>query len=125
METLTPTKTHRTSVYIIQDEKGKLYVYTHRPTDPYAGRKDSDQYSLALGLKIKFPSHDLWLGDVECYQVLPSHSGFTIKENLTYKIVAKQSYFWDYSKPQGKRMLEEKKSKQFDEALKFYRDQYK
>lgn len=112
METLNK-KAHKTSNYLIRDNNGKLHVYTYRPTDPYTGRKDSDQYALALGLKINNPSHELWLGEIACTLVLPSHSGFSTI-NVKCEIVAKKSLIWDYSKPIGQRESETKTSKFWD-----------
>lgn len=39
-------KAHKTSLYIIQDDKGKLYAKIYRPTNPYDGQLASDQYVL-------------------------------------------------------------------------------
>jgi len=117
-------RAHKTSVYILQDETGKLHVYTHRPTDPYEGRKDRDQYDLALGLKIKNPTHELWIGEIECILVTGYSCGL-LETSKKCVIVAKESYIWDYTKPVGQRKSEQKISKRYTEAFQVYLNQNK
>lgn len=113
---------HLTTDYILQDAKGRLHIYRHRPTDAYAGRRDSDQYALMQGLFISEPSHDLQLGECEC--VFNTAVSWGIASNpMTAKIVAKCSHVWDYAQPIGKRMSEENQSVDWKEYFSKYRSQ--
>lgn len=117
-------KAHKQTVYLIQDEKGKLTVVQYAPTMNYAGRRDSDQYALMQGLFIDNISHDLWLNSVSCHRNIGTHSGIHTIKNLTCKIVAKKSFLWDMSASIGKRELEPKKTSNFDATLKEYHKQH-
>jgi hypothetical protein len=88
--------THRTTVYIVKDDRGKLHVITYRPTDSYTGRYDSDHQNLMRRPYIKDVNHFLNVGDrvtMEQWAVV-SHSWGA-------EVVAVQRYDWDYSKPTG------------------------
>lgn len=110
--------THKQTVYLIQDERGKLAVCTYAPTMDYSGRRDSDQYACMLGLFIDEPSHDLWLGDVKCHRNQDASWGIHTVKDLTCKIVAKKTLMWDMSKPIGQRETEAKETKNFSSLLK-------
>ncbi len=112
---------HLTTDYILQDEKGGLHMYRFRPTDAYAGRRDSDQYALMLGMQINEPSHDL-LGSIDCRLVQHSHSG-PVSSNTRCYIVAKRSHVWDYSQPIGKRESNVVATNHWDSFLTKYRAQ--
>lgn len=107
--------------YFLINEKGNLEMITYAPDQNYNGRSDRDQYQLAQGLFINDISHDLWLTDVKCYRVVGTPSGLQTIENLTCKIVAKQSYNWDMSKPIGERKSDLKKSSKWSECFTFYK----
>ena len=125
METTITAKTHKTSVYFVQDQNGKIHGVTYRPTDPYEGRRDSDQWALMQGLFIDNPSHDLWLGNVSCHLNTYYHGGIHTNKNLICKIIAKEAYIWDYSKPMGERKTETKQSKHFRKVKELYFNQNK
>lgn len=112
-------KTVQTGYFLI-NEKGNLEMVTYSPDQDYSGRKDSDQYALAQGIFIKDISHDLWLSDVECYRVVHTPSGLHTINGLICKIVAKQTFNWDMSKPIGQRQSDLKKSSKWDECFNFY-----
>ncbi len=108
---------HKQSVYIVLDDSGKYHVIQHAPTMNYAGRKDSDQYSLMLGLFIDDISHDLWLGDVNCHLNVHSSSGIQTNKNIKATIVAKKQFTWDMNKPIGERESNSKVTKNFDTLI--------
>jgi len=101
--------------YLLINEKGNLEMVTYAPCQNYSGRKDSDQYALAQGLFIEDISHELWISDVKCYRVVGTPMGLQTIKNLTCKIIAKQSFNWDMSKPMGERRIDLKKSNRWDE----------
>ena len=107
--------------YFLINEKGMLEMVTYAPNQDYSGRKDSDQYTLAQGLFIDEISHDLWLTDVKCHRVVGTASGLQTIKDLNCRIVAKQQFDWDMSKPIGKRQSNLKKSKKWDECFTFYK----
>ena len=109
---------HKQTVYLVQDEKGKLTVVQYAPTMSYAGQKDSDQYACMQGLFIDEPSHDLWLGDVKCHRNQGASWGINTVKDLTCKIVAKKTFVWDMSKPMGQRETEAKATTNFLPLLK-------
>ena len=108
--------------YILINEKGNLEVVTYAPDQNYSGRRDSDQYALAQGLFIDNISHDLWLSDVKCHRVIGTPSGLQTIKNLTCKIIAKQTYNWDMSKPIGERKCDIKKTSNWDASFALYKN---
>lgn len=108
--------------YFLINEKGMLEIVTFAPDQNYSGRKDSDQYALAQGLFIDEISHDLWLTDVKCHRVVGTPSGLQTIKDLICKIIAKQQFDWDMSKPIGERQSNLKKSNKWDECFTFYRN---
>ena len=110
--------THKQTVYLVQDEKGKLTVCQYAPTMSYAGQRDSDQYACMLGIFIDEPSHDLWLGDVKCHRNQGASWGINTVKNLTCKIIAKKTFVWDMSKPVIQRETKAKATKNFLPLLK-------
>jgi len=108
---------HKQTVYLVQDEKGKLTVVQFAPTMNYSGRKDSDQYALMQGLFIDELSHDLWLGEVKCHRNQAASWGIHTVKDLTCKIVAKKTFVWDMSKPMGQRESEVKATSNFNELI--------
>lgn len=117
---IVPNK-HKQPVYIVLDSSGKYHVCQYAPTMNYAGRKDSDQYSLMLGVFIDEPSHDLWLGPVKCYLNIGTTNQIHTLKNLTYEIVAKKQFMWDMEMPIGQRESETKETKNFLPLIKFIR----
>jgi len=115
-------KTAKHTGYFLINEKGMLEMVTYAPEQDYSGRKDSDQYSLAQGLFIDEISHDLWLADVKCHRVVGTPSGLQAIKDLTCKIVAKQQFDWDMSKPIGQRQSNLKKSSKWDEYFSSYKN---
>lgn len=113
---------HKTTVYILHDNKGQLHMYNFRPTDSYAGRSDRDQYALAQGLHINNPSHDIELGAIDCRIVYSTHSGLQSKP-ISAVILAKRSFVWDYSKPIGQRESNVAESASWLAILKEYQSQ--
>jgi hypothetical protein len=109
---------HKQTVYLVQDETGKLTVLQYAPTMSYAGQKDSDQYACMQGLFIDELSHDLWLGDVKCHRNQGASWGINTVKDLTCKIVAKKTFVWDMSKPIGQRETETKQTTKFLPLLK-------
>lgn len=107
--------------YFLINEKGILEMVTYAPGQDYSGRKDSDQYALAQGLFIDEISHDLWLTGVMCHRVIGTPSGLQTIKGLTCKIVAKQQFDWDMTKPIGQRQSNLKKSSKWDECFAFYK----
>jgi uncharacterized protein (DUF362 family) len=107
--------------YFLINEKGNLEMVTYSPDQDYSGRKDSDQYSLAQGLFIDDISHDLWLSNVKCHRVVGTTMGLQTIKNLNCKIIAKQTFNWDMSKPVGSRQSDLKKSNKWDECFSVYR----
>jgi hypothetical protein len=103
--------------YILINENGNLEMVTYAPDQSYAGRSDKDQYHLAQGLFIDEISHELWLGDVKCNRVVGTPSGLQSVKNLTCKIVAKQTFNWDMSKPIFHRQSDLQKSNSWDELF--------
>lgn len=108
--------------YFLINEKGMLEMVTYAPDQDYSGRRDSDQYTLAQGLFIDEISHDLWLTDVKCHRVIGTSSGLQIIKDLNCKIVAKQQFDWDMSRPIGERQSNLKKSNKWDEYFTFYKN---
>lgn len=108
--------------YFLINEKGNLEMVTYAPDQNYSGRKDSDQYALAQGLFIDDISHDLWLTDVKCHRVVGTPSGLQTIKDLNCKIIAKQTFNWDMSKPIGERQSDLKKSSKWDECFTFYKN---
>jgi hypothetical protein len=107
--------------YFLINEKGNLEMVSYAPDQSYAGRKDSDQYSLAQGLFIDDISHELWLTDVKCHRVVATPSGLQMIKDLNCRIIAKQTFNWDMSKPIGQRQSDLKKSSKWDECFAFYK----
>lgn len=107
--------------YFLINEKGNLEMVTYAPEQNYSGRKDSDQYALAQGLFIDDISHDLWLTEVKCHRVVGTPSGLQTIKDLNCKIIAKQTFNWDMSKPIGERQSDLKKSSKWDECIAFYK----
>lgn len=108
--------------YFLINENGNLEMITYAPEQNYSGRKDSDQYALAQGLFIDKISHDLWLTDVKCHRVVGTPSGLQTIKDLKCKIIAKQTFDWDMSKPIGERQSNLKKSSKWDECFAFYKN---
>lgn len=108
--------------YFLINEKGNLEMVTYAPDQNYSGRKDSDQYALMQGLFIDNISHDLWLTDVKCHRVVGTPSGLQTIKDLNCKIIAKQTFNWDMSKPMGERQSDLKKSSKWDECLALYKN---
>lgn len=105
--------THKQTVYIVQDNSGKLHIVQYAPSMSYSGRRDSDQYALMQGLFIDEISHDLWLGEVVCHLNVHTPSGIQTQINITCKIVAKESFLWDMSAPMGSRKSEVKSTSNY------------
>lgn len=101
--------------YLLINEKGNIEMVSYAPEQDYSGRSDRDQYALGQGLFIENISHDLWMADVKCHRVIRASWGLHTIKDLTCKIVAKQSFNWDMSKPMGQRQSDLKKSKCWDE----------
>lgn len=108
--------------YFLINEKGLLEMVTFAPDQDLSGQKASDSYSLAQGLFIDEISHDLWLTNVNCHRVVGTPSGLQTIKNLTCKIIAKQQFNWDMSKPIGQRQSDLKKSSKWDECFLFYKN---
>lgn len=108
--------------YFLINEKGKLEMATYSPDQNTSGQRASDSYALAQGLFIDEISHDLWLTDVKCHRVVGTPSGLQTIKDLNCKIVAKQTYNWDMSKPMGERQSDLKKSSKWDQFYSFYKD---
>jgi hypothetical protein len=106
--------------YLLLNEKGDIELVSYSPEQNYSGRRDSDQYRLSQGLFILEISDTLWLTDVLCYRVVDTPMGLQRIENLTCKIVAKQTCLWDINKPIGQRKSDEKKSSKWDEFFHLY-----
>jgi hypothetical protein len=106
--------------YFLINEKGQLEMVTYAPEQNLSGQKASDSYALAQGLFIDEISHDLWLTDVKCHRVVGTPSGLHTIKGLNCKIVAKQQFDWDMSKPIGERQSNLKKSNKWDECYTFY-----
>jgi hypothetical protein len=107
--------------YLIINEKGKLEIVTYSPEQNFSGQSASDSYALAQGLFINEISHELWIGDVKCHRVVGTPSGLHTIKDLNCKIVAKQTYDWDMSKPLGQRQTNIQKSKKWDETFTSYK----
>lgn len=110
--------------YLLINEKGNLEIVSYAPDQDYSGRRDSDQYALAQGLFIDDISHDLWLSDVKCHRVVGTPSGLQTIKDLNCKIVAKQTFYWDMSKPMGQRQSDLKKSSKWDEFYSIYKSNF-
>jgi len=106
--------------YFLINEKGVLELITYAPDQNTSGQRASDSYALAQGLFINNCSHDLWLTDVKCHRVVGTPIGLQTINNLTCKIIAKQTFNWDMSKPIGERQSDLKKSSKWDECFSFY-----
>jgi hypothetical protein len=107
--------------YFLINEKGNLEMVTYAPNQNLSGQRASDSYALAQGLFIDNVTHELWLSDVTCYRVVGTPSGLQTVKNLTCKIIAKQTFNWDMSKPIGQRQSELKKSSKWDECFNYYK----
>lgn len=108
--------------YFLINEKGELEMVTFAPDQNLSGQRASDSYALAQGLFIDDISHDLWLTEVKCHRVVSTPSGLQTIKNLNCKIVAKQQFYWDMSKPIGERQSNLKKSNKWDECFNFYKN---
>ena len=108
--------------YFLINEKGKLEMVTYSPDQNTSGQRASDSYALAQGLFIDDISHDLWLTEVKCHRVVGTPSGLQSIKDLKCRIVAKQTYNWDMSKPMGERHSDLKKSSKWDECYSFYKN---
>lgn len=117
--------THKQTVYLVQDEKGKLEIIQYAPTMDYSGRSDRDQYALMQGLFIDEISHDLWVGEVKCHRNIATSFGIETMSDLTRTIVAKESFTWDMSKPMGQRKSDVKQTSNWISALATYHNQKK
>ena len=106
--------------YFLINEKGHLEIVTYSPDQNTSGQRASDSYALAQGLFIDELSHELWLADVKCHRVVGTPSGLQTIKGLNCRIVAKQTYNWDMSKPIGERQTELKKSNKWEECFTFY-----
>ena len=98
-------------------------MVTYAPDQNLSGQKASDSYALAQGLFINEISHELWLTDVKCHRVVGTPSGLQTIKDLNCKIIAKQTFNWDMSKPIGQRQSDLKKSSKWDECFNFYKNQ--
>lgn len=107
--------------YFLINEKGNLEMVTYAPDQNLSGQKASDSYALAQGLFIDEISHDLWLSEVKCHRVFGTPWGLESIKNLTCKIIAKQTFMWDMSKPIGQRQSDLKKSNKWDECFNYYK----
>lgn len=108
--------------YFLINEKGNLEMVTYAPDQNLSGQKASDSYVLAQGLFIDEISHELWLTDVKCHRVVGTPSGLQTIKDLNCKIIAKQTFNWDMSKPIGERQSDLKKSSKWDECFTFYKN---
>jgi len=108
--------------YFLINEYGKLEMITFAPEQNLSGQKTSDSYSLMQGLFIENISHELWLTTVKCYRVVGTPSGLQTIKDLDCKIIAKQQFNWDMSKPIGQRQSDLKKSSKWDECFSFYKN---
>jgi len=108
--------------YFLINEKGMLEMVTYAPDQDLSGQRASDSYVLAQGLFIDEISHDLWLTNVTCHRVIGTPSGLQTIKDLNCKIVAKQQFDWDMSKPIGERQFNLKKSNKWDECFTFYKN---
>lgn len=108
--------------YFLVNEKGKLEMVTYAPDQDLSGQRASDSYALAQGLFIDDISHDLWLGEVKCHRVVAIPSGLHTVKDLKCRVVAKQTFDWDMSKPIGERRFNLIKSNKWDECFKFYKN---
>jgi len=107
--------------YFLINEKGSLEMVTYAPDQNTTGQRASDSYSLAQGLFIDDVSHELWLTDVKCHRVVGTPTGLHTIKGLNCKIIAKQQFDWDMSKPMGDRQSNLKKSSKWDECFQFYK----
>lgn len=107
--------------YFLINEKGNLEMVTYAPDQDLTGQRASDSYALAQGLYIDEISHELWIADVKCHRVVATPSGLQTIKDLTCKIIAKQTFDWDMSKPIGQRQSNLKKSSKWDECFAFYK----
>jgi hypothetical protein len=110
------------TTYFLVNEKGNLEMVTYAPSQNLSGQKASDSYALAQGLFVDAISHELWLTDVKCHRVVGTPSGLQTIKNLNCKIIAKQTFNWDMSKPIGQRQSDLKKSSKWDECFNFYKN---
>lgn len=108
--------------YFLINEKGALEMVTFAPDQNLSGQKASDSYALAQGLFIDEISHDLWLTEVKCHRVIGTPSGLQTIKDLNCKIVAKQQFNWDMSKPIGERQSDLKRSSKWNECFAFYKN---
>jgi hypothetical protein len=111
------------TAYFLINEKGNLELVTYAPDQNLSGQKASDSYALAQGLFVDAISHELWLTDVKCHRVVGTPSGLQTIKDLNCKIIAKQTFNWDMSKPIGQRQSDLKKSSKWDECFNFYKNQ--
>jgi len=110
------------TAYFLINEKGNLELVTYAPDQNLSGQNASDSYALAQGLFINEVSHELWLTDVKCRRVVGTPSGLQTIKDLNCKIIAKQTFNWDMSKPIGQRQSDLKKSSKWDECFAFYQN---
>lgn len=106
--------------YLVINENGGLDIVTYSPEQNYSGQLASDSYALAQGLFFNEISHDLWVGCVKCHRVVGTAGGLHTIKDLNCKIVAKQTYEWDMTKPLGQRKTNTQKSKKWDEFFTYY-----
>jgi hypothetical protein len=116
------TQTSKHTAYFLINEKGNLELVTYAPDQNLSGQKASDSYALAQGLFINEVSHELWLTDVKCHRVVGTPSGLQTIKDLNCRIIAKQTFGWDMSKPIGQRQIDLKKSSKWDECFNFYKN---
>ena len=116
------TQTSKHTAYFLINEKGNLELVTYAPDQNLSGQKASDSYALAQGLFIDEVSHELWLTDVKCHRVVGTPSGLQTIKDLNCRIIAKQTFGWDMSKPIGQRQSDLKKSSKWDECFNFYQN---
>lgn len=116
------TRISKHTGYFLINEKGNIEMVTYAPDQNHSGQRDSDQYALSQGLFIENISHNLWLTDVKCYRVIGTPSGLQTVKNLSCKIIAKQTFNWDMSKPIGDRKIDLKKSSKWDECYSSYKN---
>jgi hypothetical protein len=108
------------TVYLLVNEKGNLEMVTYAPDQNSSGQSASDSYAIAQGLFIDKVSHELWLTEVKCHRIVDTPSGLQRIKDLNCRIVAKQTFNWDMSKPIGERQSDMKKSSKWDECFTFY-----
>lgn len=116
------TKIAKHTIYFLINEKGNLEMVTYAPNQNFSGQSLSDSYAVAQGLFIDEVSHTLWLNEVKCHRIIGTPSGLQRIKDLNCRIVAKQTFNWDMSKPIGERQSDMKKSSKWDECFTFYQN---